>query len=118
MARISVTNEEVFVHLSLPEKIGAIRGDIRFPRSAVRAVRVVNSPFAEIGGIRSPGTRIPGVVALGTWRLSGGREFVAVYRGDRGVVLDLDTNHAPFQRIVVSTKDPDSIRDLLARLGK
>jgi hypothetical protein len=117
MARVSITSGEVSVQLSMPEKIGALRGDIRFPRSAVRTVRVVDEPFAEIGGIRSPGTRIPGVMALGTWRLSGGREFVAVYRGDRGVVLDLDTNHAAYQRIILSTKDPDGIRRVLAALG-
>ena len=97
MAKISAASGEVSVQLSLPEKIGALRGNIRFPRSAVRTVRVVDEPFAEIGGVRSSGTRIPGVMALGTWRISGRPEFVPVYRGDRGVVLDLDINHTSYR---------------------
>jgi len=114
MADILVTGEQVSVQLSLGEKIGALHGDLHFPRSAVRMVRVADKPFTEIAGIRSPGTRIPGVMALGTWRRSGGPDFVAVYRGERGAVIDLDANQASYQRIILSAKNPDGIRNLLA----
>ena len=113
MADILVTGEQVSVQLSLGEKIGALHGDLHFPRSALRMVRVADRPFAEIAGLRSPGTRIPGVMALGTWRRSGGPDFVAVYRGGRGVVIDLDAKQASYQRIILSAKNPGDIRNLL-----
>ena len=115
MADILVTAEQVSVQLSLAEKIGALHGDLHFPRSAVRMVRVADKPFGEIAGIRSPGTRIPGVMALGTWRRSGGPDFVAVYRGERGIVVDLNANQTSYQRIILSAKHPDDIRNLLAK---
>jgi hypothetical protein len=68
---------------------------------------------AEIQGIRAPGTRVPGVIALGTWRRRGERDFVAVHRGDRGVVIEVDSDQAKYQRVILSTTDPDGVRNLL-----
>jgi hypothetical protein len=79
MAQIKIEDETVMIRLSRAEKFGALRGNLRFPLSAVRSARVVDKPFAEIQGFRSPGTRVPGIMALGTWRRRGGeRDFVAV----------------------------------------
>jgi hypothetical protein len=115
MAQIKIEDETVVIHLSRAEKFGALHGDLRFPRSAVRAARVVDKPFAEIQGVRSPGTRVPGIMALGTWRRRGGeRDFVAVYRGERGIVVEVDPNASSFMRVILSTKDPDRVGNLLA----
>jgi len=115
MSEIRIQGDDVVVQLGLLEKLGAMHGVVRIPRSAVTAVRVVEQPFAEIKGFRFPGTGMPGVIALGTWRRKGARDFVCVYRGQRGVVIDVDPRAAPFQRVIVSNKDPDSIRNLLGR---
>jgi len=117
MAEIRVDGGQVVVQLSLTEKIGALHGDLHFPPSAVRAVRVVDKPFGEIRGIRSPGTWVPGVVALGTWRRREGRDFVAVYRSKRGIVVDVDANQVNYQRIILSTNDPDGACNLLTSAG-
>jgi hypothetical protein len=114
MAEIKIENERVVICLSRAEKFGALHGDLHFPRSAVRAARVVAEPFAEIQGLRSPGTRVPGIMALGTWRRRGGeRDFVAVYRGERGIVVEIDPNASSYLRVILSTKDPDGVRNLL-----
>jgi hypothetical protein len=117
MAEISVEDGQVVIHLGLAERIGALRKDFAFPRSAVRTVRVVDKPFGEISGMRLPGTRIPGVIALGTWRRREGRDFVAVYRNTRGIVVEVDANQANYRRIILSSKDPDGVRDLLTAAG-
>jgi len=115
MAQIKIEDETVVVHLSLAEKIGALHGDLHFPRSAVRSARVVDKPFAEIQGIRSPGTGVPRIIALGTWRRRGReRDFVAVYRGERGIVVEVDPNASSYRRVILSTKDPDGVRNVLA----
>jgi len=115
MAQIKIEDETVVIHLSRAEKFGALQGDLQFPRSAVRVARVVDKPFAEIQGFRCPGTGVPGVIALGTWRRrGGGRDFVAVYLGQRGIVVEVDPNMSSYQRVILSTKDPDGARNLLA----
>jgi hypothetical protein len=114
MAELRIDEGQISVRLSLAEKIGALHKDLQFPRAAVRTVRVVDNPFGEIGGMRLPGTRVPGVMALGTWRRRKGWDFVAVYRGQRGIVVEVDANQAAYQRIILSAKDPDGIRDQLA----
>ncbi len=68
MAEIRIQDGDIIVQLGSLEKIGALHGDVRVPRSAVIAMRVVENPFAEIQGIRFPGTGVPGLIALGTWR--------------------------------------------------
>ena len=115
MAQVRIEDKTVVIHLSRAEKFGALRGDLHFPRSAVRAARVVDKPFAEIQGFRSPGTWVPGIMALGTWRRPGGdRDFVAVYCGERGIVVEVDPKASRYRRVILSTKDPDGVRNLLA----
>ncbi len=111
MAEIEVEGGQVSIHLSFAEKIGALHGDLHFPISGVRAVRIVDKPFCEIEGIRSPGTGVPGLIALGTYRAHGRRDFVAVYRGERGVVIEID--NTKYRRVILSAKEPDRVRNIL-----
>jgi len=115
MAEIRIEDGKITVELSFLEKLGALHGNVSVPRSAVQDVRVVEQPFSEIKGIRFPGTRVPGLAALGTWRRGKERDFVFVYRGQAGVVIDVDPRAAPYQRIIVSSSDPDRIRSLLGK---
>jgi hypothetical protein len=107
MATVRREGDEVVVRLNDIEKTFAMRGDVRVPASALAAVRVTGTPFRELRGMRSPGTGLPGVIALGTWRYSGGKDFVAVYRGGPAVVVDLEG--APFKRLIVSAHDADIV---------
>ena len=54
------------VGLSWLEKLGAFRGNVRVPLHAVRAAQADAEPWSALRGVRSPGTGIPGVIALGT----------------------------------------------------
>jgi hypothetical protein len=109
VARLVVEGDELLLHLSRWERIGAVSGDLRFPRSAVTAVTTTSPAFAAVHGIRIMGTGIPGKVALGLRRVSGGnREFVAVYGRDAGSVL-VDLAGQRFTRLVVSAPDPQTM---------
>ena len=85
------------------ESLGALHRPVRVPLESVVSVEPSESLRSRLRGLRAPGTGIPGVVALGTWRYSGGKDFAAVYRG-RGVVVEL--SGAPWQRLLVSTSEP------------
>jgi hypothetical protein len=50
---------------------------------------------------------VPGLIALGTRRYTGGKDFAAVYRKGPAVVVELEA--AEYQRFVVSATDADSV---------
>jgi hypothetical protein len=95
--------DELVVKLNDLEKVGALRGEVRVPVQSVRTARMTEEPFRELRGVRAPGTGLPGVIALGTWRYSGGRDFAAVYRGSPAVIVELDG--ADYKRLIVSEHD-------------
>ena len=115
MALLRREGPELVVLLNDLEKAGAFRGNVRVPAAAVRDVRVSESPFRELRGLRSPGTGWPGVIALGTWRGGGGKDFAALYRGGPAVVVELEG--AEFRRLLVSAHDAADVVEALRRRG-
>jgi hypothetical protein len=108
VAHLDVAGDELILHISVLERLGGfVRGDARIPLKAVRGARAVANPWQELRGIRSPGTGWPGVIALGTRRFSGGKDFAAVYGKGPGVVVDLVG--VDFARLIVSTRDAEAV---------
>ncbi len=117
MARLLVDGDTLVVRLSLLERLGALRGDVRVPLRAMRGIRVSDRPWEELRGVRATGTGVPRVIALGTRGGRGTREFAAVYRGMPGVVVELDG--AALGRLVVSTAEPSEVaRRIAAARGR
>lgn len=112
MVALAVEHAGITVRLGPLEKFGALHGDIRIPRSAVRSARVAEDPWAEVRGMRMPGTGLPGVIMLGTTRGSFGKDFCAVYRRRPALVVEL--GGPGFRRLVLCTSDPRRDRDALS----
>ena len=102
MAELLVDGADLVIRLSGLEKLGAFRGDVRVPLSAVTAIRVSEDPWSELRGIRAPGTGLPGVISLCTRRGKGVRDFAAVYGRGEGLVVEAEG--ADFDRLVISCK--------------
>jgi hypothetical protein len=109
MATLTRDGDDLVLRLSRWERLGALRGDVRVPSTAVERVQVVADPWrGVIRGLRAPGAGLPGVIALGTWRYRGGKDFVAVRgRGRPAVVVHL--RDAPYRRLVVSAGDAERL---------
>jgi hypothetical protein len=108
MAHLDVAGGTLILHVSFLERLGGfVRGDARVPLTSVRAARVTNDPWGELRGIRMPGTGLPGKIALGTRRFSGGKDFVAVYGKGPAVIVEL--TGVEFSRLVVSTRGAEVI---------
>ncbi len=106
MATLSIDDDALAVQLSAVEKIGALRGNVTVPRSAIMGARAVPDGMKELHGTRV-GTGIPGVLVIGTIR-SGGSVTFAVCRANRpAVVIDLTGQH--YDRLVVSLADAEAI---------
>ena len=52
------------------------------------------------------------MIALGTWRYRGGKDFAALYRGGPALVVELDEG-APYRRLLVSAHDAVALREEL-----
>lgn len=116
MARIKVEDGQLVVDLTGFEKVEAFRGDVSVPVSTVRVVRWTSDPWSELRGIRAPGTGVPGVVAVGTRRGGGLKDFAAVHGKGPAVVVECEG--ADFDRLVVTEDDAESAAaDLRGQLG-
>jgi hypothetical protein len=105
MAQLIVDGGDLLVRLSPLEKLGAFRGDVRVPLRVVRDLRAIDDLWPHLRGIRAPGTGFPGVISLGTRRAAGVTDFAAVYGRRPGIVADLTSGRAAFDRLVVSSRD-------------
>ncbi|MCM3883603.1 hypothetical protein [Frankia sp. R82] len=112
MASLEIRDKRVEVVLSGLERLGALRGDVSVALDEVLDVRTSHEPFRELRGWRLPGTGLPGVIALGTWRSRDGRDFAAVYRGRPAVVVEVRPG-AEFRRLLVGD---DQAEDTVSRL--
>ena len=116
MARLGVEGENLVLDLSGLEKVEGFHGDVRVPLTSVREVRSVDDPWAELRGIRAPGTGLPGVIAVGTRLGKEIRDFAAVHGRGPAVVVELEG--AEFDRLVVTEDDAQSAAaELRRRLG-
>ncbi len=106
MACLAVESGDLVVRLNPVERLGALHGSIRVPLTNVIAVEPNNAVWHELRGLRMPGTGFPGVIALGTWRYRGGKDFVAVYRSTGLVVTLADSE---WNRLVVSSRVPHQV---------
>jgi hypothetical protein len=102
VAHLDVAGGLLILRLSLLERLaGFVRGNAEIPLSSVRGARIVESPWGELRGMRMPGTAVPRRLAVGTWRFSGGKDFVALHGGGQAVVVDLVG--VEYSRLIVST---------------
>ncbi|MCR2800193.1 MULTISPECIES: hypothetical protein [unclassified Microbacterium] len=104
MVTLLLDSTRLEVVLSGTERALAFRkGNVIVERDTIAKVQLIDDPWTWLRGIQSPGTRFPGVVAIGTWKSVNGVDFVVVRRHLPGVVIDLE-GHPEFQRVVLTTR--------------
>lgn len=80
---------------------------LRIERAHIGKVQLTDDPWTWLRGVPNPGTLVPNVVAMGTWRSTGGVDFVIVRRKRPAVVIDLEpgaVDDDELQRVVLSTR--------------
>jgi hypothetical protein len=108
MAELRVEGDELVLRLSGVEKAEALHGELRAARSALRGVEVLDDALGAVHGMRAPGTGIPGVVAVGTFRTGGNKTFAVVHHDTpRGVRVRLEG--AGYDEWVVGCSDPEAL---------
>ena len=111
MAKLLVDDDDT-VSLSAVEKAEALHGDVSVPRAAVVSVRVVPDGLDEVHGLRMPGTALPGVIMVGTWRDKQGVTFAVCHGRQPAVVVELTGQR--YDRLVVTVENPGEVAVALA----
>ena len=122
MARILVSDKNLKVKLNVAEKLLALRRDAVIPLADVRSARVVDQPWDQFipthVSIGFAGAGAPGrtIATVGPRARSGaGKALVVVYRNQPSVVIDIDPTRTGWSLVIASVKDPERIRDALAK---
>jgi hypothetical protein len=112
---LEVEQDELVVRLSGVEHAAALRREVRVPLALIESVCADPDPWSALRGIRAPGTGIPGVVAYGVRRITGGApDFAAVHGRGPAVRIDLAPG-APFGRLLVTVEDAESAAAAIRR---
>lgn len=108
MAEIRVDGNEIVVALSAFEKAESVHGEVRLPRASLAGADILDDAIRAVHGIRAPGTGIPGMVAVGTYRDSGRKLFAVVHHNTpRGVRLRFDDSD--YDEVIVGCDDPEAV---------
>ena len=111
MAELQVEGGELVLHLSAVEKVEGVHGDLRVPVAAVRGVEVLDDAHAPVG-IRvgaKVGTRIPGVIEVGSVLGSKKRIFAAVHHDTpRGLRVSI-SDDSSYDEWIVGCSDPEAV---------
>jgi hypothetical protein len=111
MASITLEGDELVVHLTVPEKLASLHGDVRVPSSAIQRVDVEPRPLDAVRGLRAPGLLIPGRTKIGTWRRYWHRGFIVARRGMPAVSVRL--TRAAYDDLLVSVPDAEATASAL-----
>ena len=117
MATLHVEQDQLVLSLTRGEKLEGIHGDLRVALSSVSGVEVLDDAHqaADIIGVKA-GTRIPGVIEVGTISASDKTIFAAVHRDTpRGVRVRL--HDAAHDEWIVGCADPESVAAAVAAHG-
>lgn len=116
MATLMRDGDTLVLQLTALEKAEGIHGDLRMPWAAVQSVAILEDAIHAVHGFRAPGTGIPGIVAVGTFRAREGTTFAVVHHQTRrGVQVTL--KGAPFDTLIVGVADPESVVRALGRVA-
>jgi hypothetical protein len=104
MVTLLLDSTQLEVVLSGAERAMAFRkGNVAIERSAIAKVQLTDDAWTWLRGFPRPGTRVRGVLAMGTWKSAAGDDFAVVRRRRPSVVIDLE-GHPEFQRVILTTR--------------
>lgn len=103
MPRYVLTDSHLEVNLNLIDKISMLHPSFKVPLSCIRGATEDPGAVPSELGIRAPGTGFPWVVAAGTFFKRFERQFVAWYRGQTAVVIELQD--FKFKRLILGSNN-------------
>jgi hypothetical protein len=121
MVSATASDGRLRVRLGGSDAVWAFKRRLDVPLSAVSEVRLTEdlSPWLgwrnnELGGLRMPGTMVPGLIAAGSyWSRRKGWMFCCLRRNQRALVVDLEPGAGRYRRLVLGVEDADGALALI-----
>ncbi len=113
MAELIRDGDALALKLTTLEKMEGVHGDLRAPLDSVTAVTALDDAIHEVRGWKMPGSRIPGVFAMGTF-ISGQDRVFAIVHHRPGSGVKVSFRSGEYTAWIVSAEDPKA---LIATLG-
>jgi hypothetical protein len=108
MAELVREGVELVLRLTTLEKMEGVHGDIHVPLSSVRSISVVDDVIHAVHGLKMPGSRIPGVFAMGTFISGNSVTFAIVHhQNKRGIRVALQ--NAKYDALIVGSEEPEKL---------
>ena len=108
MNTVTITNVSVEIEVGGLDKLWSLKGKIKIPRSSINKLylrpKELKPPW-----LRIPGTYIPKVIAAGTYRSSGRKEFWNTHFRKDCIVFEL--NDFDYTRVVVDVNGAQELID-------
>lgn len=109
MAELRVDGDELVLQLTAGEKLEAVHGDLRAPRSAVASVEVLEDAHEPADHGLKVGERLPGYSEVAVVRTHGARLFAVVHHETpRGVRINFAGTD--YDAWIVGSADPESLK--------
>jgi hypothetical protein len=103
MVTLLLDSTRLEVALSFSERSLAFhKQNVFIERAGITKVQLTDDAWTWLRGVPSPGTYLPGLIAMGTWKSASGSDFAVIRRGRPAVVIDLE-GHPEFGRVVLTT---------------
>jgi hypothetical protein len=110
MAELVVEGDELVLRLSGVEKLEAVHGDLRAPRSSVRSVEVLDNAHEPVDHGFKEGERLPGYSEVAVVRTQGQKLFAVVHHDTpRGVRVNFEGGD--YDAWIVGSSDPESLKN-------
>ncbi len=114
MAELRMDGDTLVLQLSRLEKLEAVRGDLRAPRAAVRAIEILEDAHAPADRGLKVGERLPGVSEVATIHNRDERLFAAVHH-DTPRGLRVAFEGTDYDAWIVGCADPEAVKAALER---
>ena len=103
MTNVSIEDDKLVIEVQGWDKLWSLKSRLEIPLDHVRGVR--SAAEERAGGIRAPGTYIPGVITAGTFHQHGAKVFWDVHNPAKAIAVDLQDER--YSALVVEVADPD-----------
>jgi hypothetical protein len=114
MTEVSVKEDKLIVEVKGLDKLWSLKSRLEIPLEHISGVR--SGADERAGGIRAPGTQLPGVITAGTFHQDGKRVFWDVHNHAKAIAIDLCDER--FSTLIVEVADPaTAIKDIQATLA-
>ena len=115
MAKLERFGSYVILALSKREKVFGFHSSPQARYDEIVSVRKLKKAWSwqVMRGIRAPGVGLPGIVALGTWRVRRGKNFMVVYRKKQAYSITFSSGD--FNQWIIS---PDNTEEEMRAMFK